>query len=99
MQDLESLPSKLRPINILKVITSFDYLKKIVLKSPEFWSSKKEHLHGTNEIISTNFNFRDYFKAFKVDQMIITSFRSLQRSVIEMLTTPIKSSFRCLSSI
>jgi hypothetical protein len=50
----------------LKIITSFDYLKKIVLKSPEFWSTKKEQLYGQGEIISTNFNFRDFFKAFKV---------------------------------
>lgn len=64
---------------VLKVIIQFEYLKKIILKAPEYWqngngsSSTKSggisahHLGGVSEIVSTIFTFKDFFKAFKVN--------------------------------
>ncbi len=63
------------------MIIQFDYLKKIILKAPEYWntgmSSTKSgggmsahHLGGVSEIVSTIFTFKDFFKAFKVSIMI-----------------------------
>jgi hypothetical protein len=57
------------------VIIQFDYLKKVILKSPEYWQTKNGgslsaggHLGsaGVSEIVSTVFTFKDFFKAFKV---------------------------------
>ena len=62
----------------------FDYLKKVILKAPEYWntgSSKSGGLSahslgsasgsaGMSEIVSTIFTFKDFFKAFKVTTVI-----------------------------
>ena len=50
----------------LKVIISFDHLKKIVLRNPDYWNTKKVAIGSSNEINSTLFYFRDFVKAFKV---------------------------------
>ena len=60
-----------------KVIIQFDFLKKIVLKSPEYWYptnrsgglSAHSNIAGStsvSEIVSTVFTFKDFFKAFKI---------------------------------
>jgi hypothetical protein len=64
---------------IAQVIIQFDFLKKIILKAPEYWNSgngssstksggmSAHHLGGVSEIVSTIFTFKDFFKAFKVN--------------------------------
>jgi hypothetical protein len=60
---------------VYPVIIQFEYLKKIILKAPEYWHSSSKsgglsaHTNnsgGVSEIVSTIFSFKDFFKAFKV---------------------------------
>ena len=65
-------------LKIYPVIIQFEYLKKIILKAPEYWQSSSKsgglsahtsHSNaagGVSEIVSTIFSFKDFFKAFKV---------------------------------
>ena len=66
-------------LKVYPVIIQFDFLKKIILKAPEYWHSNNNgsatsksgtssvhHVGGVTEIVSTIFTFKDFFKAFKV---------------------------------
>ena len=65
-------------LKVYPVIIQFDYLKKIILKAPEYWNSNNNgsatsksgssvhNVGGVSEIVSTVFTFKDFFKAFKV---------------------------------
>lgn len=64
-------------LKVYPVIIQFEYLKKIILKAPEFWHSGSKtgglSAHagpsngaGVSEMVSTIFSFKDFFKAFKV---------------------------------
>jgi hypothetical protein len=84
------------------VIIQFDYLKKIILKAPEYWhtSSKSGGLSahtnltsagGVTEMVSTVFSFKDFFKAFKIISKI--GYRNVDESSankLNMLTSFLK---------
>jgi hypothetical protein len=72
-------------LKVYPVIIQFEYLKKIILKAPEFWHSGSKsgglsahtaHSNGggVSEMVSTIFSFKDFFKAFKVRSPYLSHF-------------------------
>jgi hypothetical protein len=68
-------------LKVYPVIIQFDFLKKIILKAPEYWHSSSKsgglsahtthsNVGGVSEIVSTIFTFKDFFKAFKVRKLV-----------------------------
>ena len=96
------------------MIIQFDYLKKIILKAPEYWQAgngsstaksggglSAHHIGGVSEIVSTIFTFKDFFKAFKVLNIYSSYFlnRSSQRLDIEMWMNQLLTNFKCSHSL
>lgn len=48
------------------MIITFDQFKKVLLRNPEYWNSKKDLKHLQSEVISATFSPTDFLRAFKV---------------------------------
>ncbi|CDW72130.1 UNKNOWN [Stylonychia lemnae] len=53
-------------LKIHPVIITFDQFKKVLLRSPEYWNSKKDMKYINNEVISATFSPSDFLRAFKI---------------------------------
>eukprot|EP00347_Sterkiella_histriomuscorum_P011880 403370748 len=61
-------------LKIHPVLITFDQFKKVLLRSPDYWNSKKDQKNQSSEIISATFSPSDFLRAFKVINIIFESY-------------------------